>query len=248
MPRRYANPEDVAAVRRLFGRGLSNVEIARRTGVSVTSVRRWRFRPMAWPRSAGNPCPRCDERPLDDVAYAYLLGLYLGDGYIVEMKPGTYRLDLYLDARYQNIILQARQAIASVRGGGCRPALRDRPGAVDIYAYWNHWPCLFPQHGPGRKHERRILLASWQEAIASKHPRALLRGLIHSDGCRVINRVKGYEYPRYFFSNRSDDIRGIFVEGCARLGIEARHTNLFDVAVSRREFVTLLDTFIGPKS
>ena len=64
----------------------------------------------------------------------------------------------------------------------------------------------------------------------------------------MINRVKGYEYPRYFFSNRSDDIRGIFVEACARLGIEARHTTPFDVAVSPREFVTLLDTFIGPKS
>ena len=27
---------------------------------------------------------------------------------------------------------------------------------------WKHWPCLFPQHGPGRKHERKIRLEAWQ--------------------------------------------------------------------------------------
>ena len=32
-----------------------------------------------------------------------------------------------------------------------------------------------------------------------------IRGLIHSDGCRVTNKVWGgkYEYPRYFFTNHS---------------------------------------------
>ena len=32
------------------------------------------------------------------------------------------------------------------------------------------------------------------------HPKEFLRGLIHSDGCRVLNRVNGKGYPRYFFT------------------------------------------------
>jgi hypothetical protein len=42
------------------------------------------------------------------------------------------------------------------------------------------------------------------------HSKAFLRGLIHSDGCRVLNRVNGKDYPRYFFSQVSDDIRRLF--------------------------------------
>ncbi len=60
-----------------------------------------------------------------------------------------------------------------------------------------------PQHGPGKKHERRIVLESWQQAVVDAHPWAFVRGLVHSDGCRITNwttRVvngerKRYEYP-----------------------------------------------------
>jgi hypothetical protein len=47
--------------------------------------------------------------------------------------------------------------------------------------------CLFPQHGPGRKHERVLEMADWQRAIVERHPADFLRGLFHSDGCRVNN-------------------------------------------------------------
>jgi len=40
----------------------------------------------------------------------------------------------------------------------------------------NAWPCLFPQHGPGRKHERKIELAPWQEAIVDREPEQFIRG------------------------------------------------------------------------
>jgi hypothetical protein len=33
------------------------------------------------------------------------------------------------------------------------------------------WPCLIPQHGPGRKHERKIELVDWQRDIVDEHPR-----------------------------------------------------------------------------
>ena len=63
-----------------------------------------------------------------------------------------------------------------------------------------HWTCLFPQHGPGKKHARTIALEEWQQQIVDAHPGAFLRGLIHSDGCRMTNwtrrRVAG-EMKRY---------------------------------------------------
>ncbi|MFJ6181415.1 hypothetical protein [Streptomyces sp. NPDC092295] len=58
-------------------------------------------------------CPICDDRPLDKVAYAYLLGLYLGDGHIshyvkhrVEWKPANQRRSV------QNISIAKRASVA----------------------------------------------------------------------------------------------------------------------------------------
>jgi hypothetical protein len=118
------------------------------------------------------------------------------------------------------------------------------------------WPYAFPQHGPGRKHERPIWLADWQQAITQRCPEALIRGLIHSDGARCINRfrtmlpsgrVAEYAYPRYFFSNLSADIRRIFCEHCERLGIRWTQSNHRNISISHRDSVALLDTFVGPK-
>jgi hypothetical protein len=83
--------------------------------------------------------------------------------------------------------------------------------------YSTHWTCLFPQCGPGAKHTRPILLRPWQEKLALvDHPEQFVRGLIHSDGWRGNNPVRGasgkrYVYTRYQFSNRSPDIRDLFV-------------------------------------
>jgi hypothetical protein len=85
------------------------------------------------------------------------------------------------------------------------------------------WICLFPQHGPGRKHWRTIRLEDWQHQVVDDHTGLFLRRLIHTDGWRGLNRVRAkgrhYTYPRYQFSNRSDDIRRLFTDACDRLGI-----------------------------
>jgi hypothetical protein len=91
--------------------------------------------------------------------------------------------------------------------------------------------------------------------MVDKHAEELIRGLIHSDGCRVTNkirrRVKGqeraYEYPRYFFTNASDDIRELFTDALDRLGIAWRQSNPRTISVARREAVARLDEFVGPK-
>ena len=108
-----------------------------------------------------------------------------------------------------------------------------------------------PQHGPGLKHARAIELAGWQRDLTHAFPERLIRGLIHSDGCRVINRVrhgeKVYAYPRYTFSNRSLQIHGIFTEHLDLLGIEWRWSNGHTLSVARRASVARLDEFVGPQ-
>lgn len=121
-------------------------------------------------------------------------------------------------------------------------------GCVELTGGWAHWPCLFPQHGPGRKHERRIELVGWQEEILEAHPEFLLRGLIHSDGCRVLNRVNGKAYPRYMFSNRSQDIHAIFCRACDAYGVAWRWSNWNTLSVARAPGVAKLYAVIGPKS
>jgi hypothetical protein len=118
------------------------------------------------------------------------------------------------------------------------------------------WSELLPQHGPGRKHKRPIVLEPWQREIVARHPWQFVRGLIHSDGCRTTNRFKTrlpsgrvaeYAYPRYFFSNLSADIRGLFCECCERLGLRWTQSNPRNISIAHRASVALLDEYVGAK-
>jgi hypothetical protein len=64
---------------------------------------------------------------------------------------------------------------------------------------------------------------------------------------RGVPKGHAYEYPRYQFSNRSDDIRRLFTDTCDKLGIEWRQWTRYHVSVARRESVARMDSFIGPK-
>jgi hypothetical protein len=57
-------------------------------------------------------------------------------------------------------------------------ALRQLVGATDVRSHSIHWKCLFPQHGPGMKHTRKVALEEWQQQIVDVHPGSFLRGLI----------------------------------------------------------------------
>ena len=155
-----------------------------------------------------------------------------------------------MDSQYSGIVEETYAALCAVRGRP--PRYRPLPSrALQLVSYWASWPCLFPQHGPGRKHSRPIYLAAWQREIVAADPRPFLRGLIHSDGWRGLNRVhvkgKDYAYPRYQFSNRSQDIKDLFCWACDLLGVEWRPWARHHISVARRDSVARLDEFIGPK-
>ena len=212
-------------------------------------------------RRRGNPQGRpCDgscelAAAVDEPAYAYLLGQYLGDGTISAARRHVFRLRITACDAYPGIMAECEAAMRRVMPAN-RVGRTRSIGCTELHSDLRHWPCLFPQHGPGRKHLRRIQLEDWQHRIALElHPELLLRGLIHSDGCRVTNKItrhlesrtKRYSYPRYFFCNESADIRFLFIEACVYLEIEFRYTKANTISVARSESVAKLDAFVGPK-
>ena len=251
--------EEVTRVLKLTKLGFNDCEVARVTAIPRSTVRSWRHgqTPGAGPCRRTSNCMRCDGYRcpvprVSEFSYAYLLGLYLGDGSISQHHRGVFRLRIFLDRAYPAIIGECEAAMAILAPGNRVSTIRSEISNMDVPgAYSRHWPCLFPQHGPGMKHHRPIVLEDWQRAIIDEYPWRFLRGLIHSDGCRSMNTIKHpqktYSYPRYQFSNRSDDIRGLFCEYCDRVGVEWRRMNRWTISVARRDSVALTDRYIGPK-
>jgi hypothetical protein len=192
--------------------------------------------------------------PLDEAAYAYLLGLYLGDGCLIRQPKDVYLLSIACCDAWPGLIAAAKDAARGVMPSSAVFS-RQCVGMTEVKSTSKHWPCLFPQHGPGRKHTRKIELAEWQQIIVDRYPGDFARGLFHSDGCRGINRVRRvladgehwYEYPRYLFSNKSRDILGLCGAALDRLEAEWRFARPDVISVAKKEAVARLDAFVGPK-
>jgi hypothetical protein len=222
---------------------------SKRLGVSRAAISEWRGRPDALTAKAV-----CPARSSGTPEYAALLGFYLGDG-CISAHPRTSPLRIACDKRLPLIIEDVVRCIESVHPER-RTYLVDGQGVLTVQSYWKHWPCLFPQHGPGRKHQRTLGMTEWQWAIVEQHPADFLRGLFHSDGCRVNNwatrtvagEKRRYEYGRWQFVNESSEIMAWCGEALDLFGIPWRQTSRRTLSVSRREAVAALDSLIGPKS
>jgi hypothetical protein len=139
-------------------------------------------------------------------------------------------------------------AFDTLMAGQHSSALRLPKNCVEVSMYSKHWPFLFPQHGPGKKHHRRIALKPWQQALVDQATEEFVIGLIHSDGCRVVANDRGVASIRYHFSNRSEDIIGLFTAALDKLGIHWTRSTKYIVSIYRKADTARLDTFIGPKS
>jgi hypothetical protein len=242
--------DEFDAVKGLAAAGLNDCAIARLTGIPRRTVRDLRCRPTVR-RRRGIQSEDCtfehDFASLLPAPYGYLLGLYLGDG-CISRHPRAYSLRVTLDSKYPAIIERCRQAIDLLMPGQHAGTLRRPDGCTDVWLYSKHWPCLFPQHGPGPKHKRRIALESWQQAFVDQATEEFILGLIHSDGCRVVANDRGVRSIRYHFSNRSEDIIGLFTGALDQLGIHWTRSTKYIVSIYRKADTARLDEFVGPKT
>ena len=240
--------------------GLGARRVARHLGLPLGTVRDWHAGKL--PRSflgpPGGGCPHCGHVIHDFASlsrdYAYLLGLYLGDGSIATHPRGVFKLRIFLDCKYPAIVDECQEAMRKVMHTSVTNRRLTESNCYEVYSFSRAWTCLFPQHGPGVKHERRIWLADWQQELAERWPEALLRGMIQSDGCRFMNTGKGgWRHPRYSFTNMSTDLTSIFCTACDKLKLhwtaafpedERRAVTIY---VSRKADVARMDEFIGPK-
>jgi hypothetical protein len=257
----------IASILELHEAGLNNCEISRRTGVSRPTIRDWvngraphsyRRRGPLGTVVGPDYCRTCggNEHGYDDLGpdYVQLLGLYLGDGSISAHRRQVYRLRITLDVRYPGIVRECEATMRAVVPQNRVSRQLRKCNCYEVHAYSKGWPCLFPQHGPGKKHTRPIFLAVWQQRLAERWPRQLLKGLIQSDGCRSYSTGKGgWTQPRYVFSNVSTDITSIFCSACDCLGLRwtasfpTNEAAAVSIYVSRKADVAKLDEFVGPK-
>ena len=166
----------VDKVEGLIGTGLSDYEIARRTGISRSTVQRWRTCGATTKTAKSETW-----RPRNRETYSYLLGVYLGDGYIAQASRSSV-LEISLDPRFPEIIEACSEAI---------------------------WETI----GVRARRYRKVTPTS----------------------------------PRYFFTNLSADILGLFCATCDRLGIRWTRSSHKNISVADRHSVAYLDSFVGPK-
>lgn len=255
-------PELRAEALALVEGGINDCEISRRLGIPRSTVRDWRRPTYVSTRKIPlETCPRCwrQTRPIrfTPADYAELLGLYLGDGSI-STHPRTDRLRIVLDDKYPGIIEDTRALLSRCfpqNGVHVGRGSKGKCSAISVYS--RHLICLFPQHGPGAKHKRRIVLEHWQEDLVAAAPWAFLRGCIRSDGSVFVNRTdihrpEPYEYLSYDFANSSEDITGLFTDVCERLALRPRvscdRMGRWHVRINRRASVDLMVRHVGLKT
>lgn len=241
--------EEFETVKSLIAVGLNDCAIARLTGIPRPTVRDWRCRPQLRRQTVSTSSCGIDHdfSGIPAKAYSYLLGLYLGDGCVSRCRL-VWHLRVSLDRKYPDIIDRCRVAIDMLMPRQHASIYPQPKGCVVVSHYSKHWPCLLPQHGPGRKHNRPIRLQPWQELLVNEATEDFIRGLIDSDGCRVVANDRGVRSVRYHFSNHSDDIRGLFCAALDELGIPWTRPSRYSIAVYRKAAVARLDEFVGPKS
>lgn len=174
--------------------------------------------------------------------YSYLHGMYLGDG-CIGRRARTYRLLVYLHENDTATIERVSRIIAQLVLHR-RVGLARHGHAMAVSSYWQDWPTLLPQHGPGPKHARSIMLAPWQDDIFRVYPEDFVRGCVDSDGCRHRRIVRGRDYPAYSFCNHSEDILGLFGRACDLAGIHWTRAGRTHISIARRRDVANLDRIV----
>jgi hypothetical protein len=163
--------------------------------------------------------------PPDAFSYSYLLGVYLGDG-CLSVRPGNRGAQLVVacDAAYPGLIDESWAAIVLTSANPTVSRVRLAASAA--------CGCSLPGRDGSWRFPSMDLAASTSARSCSSHG---------SKRSWIPIRT------RWFFSNRSDDIRGLFCATCDAVGIRWTQSNHRNISVSHRRSVALLDEWVGPK-
>ena len=154
--------ERVSEILALSREGLNSWELARVSGVPRSTIRNWVAGHVPDPDPSRGCCFVCHSdmsavSPILASAYAYLLGMYLGDGWISNHPRGVKRLQIALDRKYPVIIAECEAAMSLVVPRNKVLVSSSKTGRFEeVSAYSSHWTCLLPQNGTGPKHLRTI--------------------------------------------------------------------------------------------
>jgi len=190
---------------------------------------------------------------IDDIkskksVYNFILGLYLGDGNISRNKM-SYKLRIVQDSKYKNSIKEICKELKYFFGKNT--TIQNSQGCKIITIHDKNLPLYFPQHGVGKKHNRKIELVDYQTENIDYE--SLLKGLWISDGSfyKAILSEK-YSYERYNFTNKSVDIISLFEE-CLRK-IDVRYTKdvrkdlVWRIQIQKKSEVDKMKKVVGIKS
>jgi DNA-binding transcriptional regulator WhiA len=175
--------------------------------------------------------------------YNYILGLYLGDGCISPHKM-SYKLRITQDNKYPKSIIDIKNILNSFFPNNtftCNPK-----GCTVIGIYDKNLPLYFPQHAPGKKHDRKIKLADYQRDNLDYEN--LMKGLWVSDGSYYLAQKK---YECYNFTNKSTDIISLFEECLNSFNIAYRKrmkkNGVWILEITKKSEVSKMKDLIGVK-
>ncbi len=227
MKYRVYNDEEKNQVYKLAEEGMNKSDISRRLNIPRGTLKHWLN-----PRPRKTNIPRNSYSPIIDfdhylnssekrAAYSFTLAVYLCDGCISEYK--TFRapsMRLTNDSKYPKNTEEWIQKLKTVLPNNSVSMFKKKcSNCYVVSTYSKKLIDLFPQHGSGRKHNRKLLFADWQIKIIREFPEEFIRGCIQSDGCIYFQKVSGKVYKRYSFCNMSEDIIDLVLMSLSFVGI-----------------------------
>ena len=87
----------------------------------------------------------------------------------------------------------------------------------------------------------------WQQPLVDTATEDFIRGLIHSDGCRVVANDRGVTQHPLPLHEHSEDILGLFTAALDALEIPWTRSSKYIVSIYRKAATARLDEFVGPK-
>jgi hypothetical protein len=215
--------------------GLTNTEISKISGIPRTTLNYWKLNKIKKEK------PKFKHFDNNDwiKSYNYLLGMYLGDGYIIKIRR-VFSLKIYNDIKYDKLNEYIYNTIKKIFPLN-NIMKQKRQNHIITYVYSNTIPELFPQLGKGLKKNRKIKLYDWQKNIIDY--KYLFSGLLHSDGSIYYDR----KYKMCCFGNTSKDILKIFKLCCNKLNLKFTETNN-KIFIRNRSNIKWIDENIGDKN